>query len=80
MSLYPVNRHTVPHLRCGLCDEPIHGYERTVYLDDERCHVRCVRGEVMVQPMVAQCPRCGRELDDESLATLMCIACGEEVA
>lgn len=32
-----------PHLRCGLCDEPIEAGSLTCYVDDERCHIACAR-------------------------------------
>lgn len=37
----PVSRRTVPHLRCGLCDETIEKGEPTRDVDDERCHADC---------------------------------------
>ena len=43
MEPRPVNRRESPHLRCGLCDEPFEVGERTVYVDDERCHRACAK-------------------------------------
>ena len=42
---YRISRQHRPHLRCGLCDEPIEPGEQTVYVDDERCHERCAHAE-----------------------------------
>lgn len=32
-------------LRCGLCDEPFKRGDRTVRVDDERCHRECAEDE-----------------------------------
>lgn len=44
-SSYVLTRARVPHLRCGICDQPL-GDEPRVTVDDERCHADCARGEI----------------------------------
>jgi hypothetical protein len=45
-------RHEYPHLRCGICQAPFERGEKTVYLDDERCHRDCAQTERAGEPAI----------------------------
>ena len=74
---YPVNRRTVPHLRCGVCDEPIAQDEPTRYIDDERCHREC-GGDIEIAGQC--CPDCFSVLGEMELTDGYCNACGERLS
>lgn len=41
----PILRRDVPHTRCGICDQPFESGDDAIYVDDERCHLACARGD-----------------------------------
>lgn len=45
MRLSNPNWRRAEQLRCGICDDDFEPGEPTGYVDDERCHVECIRGE-----------------------------------